>query len=45
MALKKMKKDLKKKCWINFQKFFEMLEDGKDFNAEDYSSKVMESNK
>ncbi len=39
-----IKKDLKRKSWINFPKFFELIKTGKDFQAEDYCSRVMESN-
>lgn len=39
-----IKKDLKRKCWINFLKFFEMVEKGESFEAEDYCSKVIEKN-
>ena len=39
------KKSLNKKHWINFPKFFELVESGKDFEAEDYCSEKMERNK
>ncbi|MEM3062273.1 MAG: 4-demethylwyosine synthase TYW1, partial [Nitrososphaerota archaeon] len=39
-----IKKDLKRKCWINFPKFFNMIEEGKEFSAGDYCSRVMEKN-
>ena len=39
------KKSLEKKHWINFPKFFELVESGEDFNAVDYCSAVMEDNK
>lgn len=39
------KKSLKKKQWINFPKFFDLVESGKKFVAEDYCSEVMEPNK
>ncbi len=44
-AILVMKKSLNKKCWINFPKFFELVNSGKNFESEDYSSKKMESNK
>ncbi|MBI2629058.1 4-demethylwyosine synthase TYW1 [Candidatus Pacearchaeota archaeon] len=40
-----IKKSLKKKCWIDFPKFFQLLEQNKPFTAEDYCSKVMMPNK
>ena len=39
------KKSLNKKHFINFPKFFEFVESGKDFVSKDYCSNVMESNK
>lgn len=39
------KKSLNKKHWINFPKFFELVESGEDFEAVDYCSAVMEPNK
>jgi len=39
-----IKKDLKRKCWINFPKFFELLKEGKEFNTEDYSERAITSN-
>lgn len=39
------KKSLKKKHWINFPKFFDLLASNKNYTAEDYSSRKMESNK
>src|SRR3989344_5378788 len=39
------KKSLKKKVWINFPKFFRLLETGKEFKAEDYCSRTIMPNK
>jgi tRNA wybutosine-synthesizing protein 1 len=39
-----IKKSLNKKSWINFPKFFELLENKKPFTAEDYCSKIMMPN-
>ncbi|KHO44908.1 MAG: hypothetical protein QJ16_C0025G0007 [archaeon GW2011_AR1] len=39
------KKSLNKKHWINFPKFFELVNSNKDYVAEDYSSEVMQPNK
>ncbi|PIO00830.1 4-demethylwyosine synthase TYW1, partial [Candidatus Pacearchaeota archaeon CG09_land_8_20_14_0_10_30_9] len=39
------KKSLNKKHWINFSKFFELVNSKKDYVAEDYSSEVMQPNK
>jgi len=39
------KKTLEKKHWINFHKFFELINSGKDFETVDYSSEKMEDNK
>jgi len=39
-----IKKDLKRKSWINFPKFFELLEYGKEFEAENYCSRVITGN-
>ena len=39
-----IKKDLKRKCWINFPKFFDLLEQNKSFSAEDYSERAITSN-
>ena len=39
-----IKKSLNKKRWINFPKFFDLVNSKKKFTAEDYSSNVMESN-
>ena len=44
-AILLMKKSLKKKCWINFPKFFDMIEQNKKFTAEDYCSKMIQPNK
>src|SRR3989338_6462623 len=43
-AILLMKKSLNKKAWINFPKFFELIESGKKFNAEDYCSEIMKPN-
>ncbi len=43
-AILLIKKSLNKKSWINFPKFFEMIESNKKFTAEDYCSEVMLSN-
>ncbi|KHO55432.1 MAG: hypothetical protein QT10_C0001G0036 [archaeon GW2011_AR19] len=43
-AILLMKKSLKKKCWINFPKFTEMVEKGKKFKAEDYCSEIIQPN-
>ena len=37
-----MKKSLNKKQFINFNKFFSLIENNKNFTAEDYSSKKLE---
>lgn len=39
-----IKKDLKRKSWIDFPKFMELVSSNKDYKAEDYCSRVMESN-
>ena len=39
-----IKKDLNKKSWINFPKFFELIESGKSFTAEDYCERAMTPN-
>lgn len=39
------KKSLKKKVWINFPKFFEIVKKGENAKTEDYSSKIMTPNK
>ena len=44
-AILLMKKSLNKKAWINFPKFFELIESGKKFNAEDYCSEIIMPNK
>jgi|TARA_Y100000310_G_C19996206_1_gene496354 wyosine [tRNA(Phe)-imidazoG37] synthetase (radical SAM superfamily) len=38
------KKSLNKKVWINFPKFFELIENNQEFNTEDYSSPIITSN-
>ncbi len=38
------KKSLNKKVWINFPKFFELIENSQEFNTEDYSSPIITSN-
>ena len=43
-AILLIKKSLNKKAWINFPKFFELIESGKKFKAEDYCSKIMKPN-
>lgn len=43
-AILLMKKSLKKKAWINFPKFFDLVEDKKEFVAEDYCSEIITSN-
>lgn len=43
-AILLIKKSLNKKSWINFPKFFDLVEQGKDFTAEDYCSKVIMPN-
>ena len=43
-AILLIKKSLKKKCWINFPKFFDMVESGKKFKAEDYCEKIIQPN-
>jgi len=43
-AILLMKKSLNKKCWIDFPKFFELIESKNNFNAEDYSNKVIQPN-
>lgn len=39
-----VKKSLKKKSWIDFPKFFDLIESGRSFIAEDYSSENLEPN-
>lgn len=39
------KKSWNKKHWINFPKFFELVESGEDYKAEDYSSEMIQPNK
>ncbi len=39
------KKSLKRKVWIDFPKFFQLLETGKNFSAEDYCSRIITPNK
>ncbi len=39
-----IKKSLKKKCWIDFPKFFNLIENNKSFPAEDYCSKSIMPN-
>ena len=43
-AILLIRKDLKKKAWINFPKFFELIEQGKKPSTEEYSSVVMTGN-
>ena len=43
-AILLIRKDLKKKAWINFPKFFDLIEKGKEPTTEDYSSTVMTGN-
>lgn len=43
-AILLIKKSLNKKCWIDYPKFFDMVESNKKFTAEDYSSKIMMPN-
>lgn len=43
-AILLIKKSLKRKPWINFPKFFKMIEEKKEFNTEDYASESMEAN-
>ena len=43
-AILLIKKSLKKKCWINFPRFFDLIESGKKFKAKDYCSKVIQPN-
>ncbi len=43
-AILLIKKSLNKKSWINFPKFFNMLESNEKFTADDYCSRVMEPN-
>lgn len=35
------RKAINKECWINFPKFFEMIEKGEEFGATDYNSKII----
>lgn len=39
------KKSLNKKHWINFPKFFELVDSGEDYVAEDYCSPTIQPNK
>jgi len=43
-AILLIRKDLKKKAWINFPKFFEIIESGKKPATEEYSSVIMTGN-
>ena len=43
-AILLIKKSLKKKAWINFPKFFELINNHKEFNTGDYSSEIMTGN-
>ena len=43
-AILLIKKSLKRKSWINFPKFFEMIESNKKFNTEDYASEMIMPN-
>lgn len=43
-AILLIKKSLKRKPWINFPKFFKMIEEKKEFNTEDYASESIEAN-
>lgn len=43
-AILLVRKSLNKKTWINFPKFFEMIEEGKDFSMEDYASENIVGN-
>ena len=43
-AILLIKKSLKKRCWINFPKFFNLIESGKKFKAEDYCEKEIQPN-
>jgi len=43
-AILLIKKSLNRKSWINYPKFFDMIEQGKDFGAEDYCSEVIQPN-
>ena len=38
------RKSLRKKTWINFPKFFDLIEEGKDFAMENYASERIEGN-
>ena len=43
-AILLIRKDLNKKAWINFPKFFELIEQGKQPTTEEYSSVTMTNN-
>lgn len=43
-AILLIKKSLKKKSWINFPKFFELVQNNEFFNAEDYCSEIIQPN-
>ena len=43
-AILLIKKSLNKKSWINFPKFFKMIEKNHPFNAEDYCSPIIQPN-
>ena len=43
-AILLVKKSLNKKCWINYPKFFELVNSEKEYTKEDYSSKIMQPN-
>jgi tRNA wybutosine-synthesizing protein 1 len=43
-AILLIRKDLKRKAWINFPKFFDLIEEGKIPDTESYSSVIMTGN-
>ncbi len=43
-AILLIKKSLNKKSWINFPKFFDLIENNKSFKAEDYCSEIIMPN-
>ncbi len=43
-AILLIRKDLNRKAWINFPKFFDMIEQGKEPTTEDYSSEIITGN-
>ena len=43
-AILLIRKDLNKKAWINFPKFFELVNSNKEFKTEEYCSEIIQPN-